>query len=542
VIAVIETNYKTRLPEILKITTSPGEKRMPKTTQQKIRTGLRPGPARWPGLAIAAVILAISFGITAWPAAARAQETESGVVAEAEALAREMAEVAQEADATARDEALRYAYALGTGGWGLPAEGTQVPQDIRIMQRIVQTALGEVEAPELPEAMKESGDLPDMPPGAFVYTPGDAEAAVVFRELAGRGWSIGGRDVTGFYMDGYGYLFTVKWQVSPRGGHLLFGDRAAERYMELGVLADEARRAAGERAAEEAEARAASEAERTLRLERERQHELQEAWEAWADEYRDRLAEALREVVALYGSTLKRATPDEAITFIADFGGGEDETVTVSTRRGQLTGASRAENLAAVQMSRGTTGVSDTLRTELKIMSEIIDSSLEVEGTGDTWTYAVGLGEARYFSGDSSYQYVPGYGVLFRKGARLNIATGLIRRATRERGSAGVNVETLREQLEQGTEEQRQAYTEHLADLKEKTSAVLATYGPTLTELNDSDWVGVFYNVGSAAGLLEGGISNFLVQATMADVRQAGAQADGATWLLSRLVTNEKQE
>jgi len=216
--------------------------------------------------------------------------------------------------------------------------------------------------------------------------------------------------------------------------------------------------------------------------------------------YRDSLAEALREVVALYGSTLKRATPDEAITFIADFGGGEDETVTVSTRRGQLTGASRDENLAAVQMARGETG------------------------------YAVGLDEARYFGGDSSYQYVPGYGALFRKGARLNMATQMIRRLNPDRRRSEVAFETFREQMEEGTEEQRQAYTAHLADLKEKTAEILATYGPTLTGMNDDDWVGVFYDVGSAAGLLEGGISNFLVQARMADVRQAGRQADGAAW------------
>ena len=246
--------------------------------------------------------------------------------------------------------------------------------------------------------------------------------------------------------------------------------------------------------------------------------------------------------MAQYGSTLKRAAPDEAITFIADFGGGEDETVTVSTRRGQLTGASRDENLAVVDMTRGETGVTDTLRTELKIMSEIIDSSLVPEETGDTWTYAIAYDEVRYFRGDSSFQYVPGYGVLFRKGARLNIATRLIRDAARGARASGVNVEAFREQLEEGTEEQRQAYTDHLADLKQTTAEVLATYGPTLTELNDSDWVGVFYNVGPAAGLLEGGISNFLVQARMADVRQAGAQADGGSWLLARLVTNETQE
>ena len=51
----------------------------------------------------------------------------------------------------------------------------------------------------------------------------------------------------------------------------------------------------------------------------------------------------------------------------------------------------------------------------------------------------------------------------------------------------------------------------------------------------------MYYNVGSAAGLLEGGISNFLVQARMADIRQAGNEPEGATWLAERLVTNERQ-
>jgi hypothetical protein len=403
----------------------------------------------------------------------------------------------------------------------------------------VETALREVEAPELPADLQASAESSDTP-GSFVYSTGDTEAVVMLEERGRRSWSIGGRDVTGFYMEGYGYLFTVKWQVSPMGNQFMRWDRAAERYMELAALADHARRAAD--TTDEAEARAAGEAERTLEQERDEFESQQAAWEEWAAVYRDALAGTLREVVAQYGSTLKRATPDEAITFIADFGGEDDETVTVSTRRGLLTGASRDENLAAVDLARGDTGVSDTLRTELKIMAEIIDSSLQVEGTGDTWAYAMDFEKMRYFGGDSSFQYVPGYGVLFRKGARLNMATQLIRGATRARRSSGVDVNTFREQMDEDTEEQRETYTEHLADLRQKTAEILATYGPTLTEMADDDWVGVFYNVGSAAGLLEGGISNFLVQATMADVRQAGAQADGATWLLDRLVTNEKQD
>jgi len=438
---------KTRMPETPRITTIPGVTKMTKTTQMtdsKNRKGLR----AWPMLAVTAGILAVSFGAAMAPTAAVAQD----------AAVAQTAVVAQE-DARAAREELRYAYALAPGGWSTGAESAQVPQDIRIMQRIVHTALGEVEAPELPDALNESGESSDMP-GAYVYDAGGSRGTLGTLWLAdtgGRGYSIGGRDVTGFYMQGYGYLFTVKWRVTAGGNRLTAYARAADRYLELNALAEHARRAAA--TSDEVEARAAGEAEQALEQERDRLEERQAAWEQWSAVYRDSLAEALREVVALYGSTLKRATPDEAITFIADFGGGEDETVTVSTRRGQLTGASRDENLAAVQMARGETGVSDTLRTELKIMAEIIDSSLQVERTDDTWFYAVGLDEARYFGGDSSYQYVPGYGALFRKGARLNIATQMIRRLNPDRRRSEVAFETFREQMEEGTEEQRQAYT-----------------------------------------------------------------------------------
>ena len=537
-----------KMSEIPKIPTIPRVSKMTKktqTTQSKNRKRLHAGPAPAPvprlALVVTAMILALSFGAATVPTAAEAQ---TAVEAQADARARENARQTARENAERRAyEEVSYAYALAPSAWSTGAEGGQVPQDIRIMQRIVHTALGEVEAPELSDALKESAETPEMP-GAYVYDAGNDEATLWLADTGNRGYSIGGRDVTGFYMQGYGYLFTVKWRVTPAGSRFryqfMYREEAADRLSELGVLAEHARQAA--EASDEAEARAAGEAERALDQERERQHEQQVAWEEWAADYRDSLAEALREVVALYGSTLKRAAPEEAITFIADFGGGEGETVTVSTRRGQLTGASRDENLVAVQMSKGETGVTDTLRTELKIMAEIIDSSLQVEGRGDTWAYAVDFDEVRYFGGDSSYQYVPGYGALFRKGARLNMATQMIRRLNPDRRQSELAVETFREQMEEGTEEQRQAYTEHLAELKEKTAEILATYGPTLTGMNDDDWVGVFYDVGSAAGLLEGGISNFLVQATMADVRQAGIQADGADWLLDHLVTNEKQE
>ncbi len=83
---------------------------------------------------------------------------------------------------------------------------------------------------------------------------------------------------------------------------------------------------------------------------------------------------------------------------------------------------------------------------------------------------------------------------------------------------------------------------QHLDTLKRKTVEVLAVYGPTLTELKDDDWVGVFYDVGSAAGLLNAGMENYLVQARMGDIRQAAAQSDPEAWLAQRVVTNERDE
>jgi len=429
-----------------------------------------------------------------------------------------------------------YGAAAPQAVWSVGGENPQVPQDIRIMQRIVSTALGEVDAPELPQVLQDSNaDSPD----SVLYSFGGNETRVVTVPRArGRVVGIGGRDVTGFYMQGYGYLFTVKWQVGRGGNGLFVSGVTMERLAELEMLQNEAQRAATSAQADEA--RAAGDAERALQDRREQLQQQQEAWDQWSAEYRGVLAQALREVVARYGSTLKRAAPEESITFIADFGGGEDETVTVTARRGQLTGASPDDNMSAVEMSKGGAGVSESLRTELKIMAEIIDGSLQGDTADNTWSYTTE--SARYFGGDSSYQYVPGYGVLFRKTARLNFATQVVAAIAESRSSGGVGVAPLRERIEQSTEEQREFYAQHLADLKDQTAAILATYGPTLTGLDDDAWVGIYYNVGSAAGLLEGGISNFLVQARMSDVRQAGSQADGAAWLLDRLVTNEKQE
>jgi hypothetical protein len=510
-----------------------------------------------PALIAAALTLTLSLGGAAVPAVAQAQAAGGAVVpaaAQAQAAggavvpAAAQAQAAGSARGSAQEQDARravetMAYVMPQVAWSQPAESSQVPQDIRIMQRIVQTALGEVAAPELPDVLQPDADAPDAPAVGYIGS-GDSSNATVWT-LSTRGnrvYSVGSRDTTGFYMPGYGYLFTVKWQVGRGGSNFVLStDVARARVVELNALAEEARRSAAAR--QGAEARAADEAERTLQQEREQVEAREAAWNEWSAQYRSLLAEALREVVAQYGSTLQRATPDEAITFMADFGGGEEETVTVSARRGELEGASREANLAAVRMSMGESGVSATLRTELKIREEIIDSSLQHDpGTNEVWI-AFGA-ENRYFGGSSSYQYVPGYGVIFRKSARLNMATQVIRDvnvAARQR-EGGVVVAPLRTRIEESTEEQRAAYAAHLEDLEQQTAEILAIYGPTLTQLGESDWVGVFYNVGSAAGLLEGGISNFLVQARMSDIRQAGNQADPATWLRDRLVTNERQD
>ena len=430
------------------------------------------------------------------------------------------------------------AYVIAGSSWSASSPGAQLPQDIRIMQRIVSTALGEVESPELPDALKLEAGAAGVR-GAYVYDAGDSGATVWTFAGAGDGvFSIGSRDVTGFYMQGYGYLFTLKWRVRPRGLSFLYSEETDERVSELNVLVDEARRAAA--APQPDEARAAGEAERALEQEREKLEQRQAAWEQWSAEYRDLLAEALRHVVAQYGSTLNRAAPEESITFIADFGGGESETVTVTARRGQLTGTNRDENLAAVQMNKGQAEVSGNMGMELKIMAEIIDTSLQAEGSDEVWfaTYD----QARYLRGDSSYQYVPGYGVLFRKSARLNLAYQVVSDVAPSGSEPAATAPSLRRRMKESTQEQLAVYAEHLTDLKQKTAEVMATYGPTLTEMDADAWVGVYYEVGPAAGLLEGGITNFLVQARMADIRQAAGETDGVAWLLEQLVTNEKQD
>jgi hypothetical protein len=369
-------------------------------------------------------------------------------------------------------------------------EPQNVPQDVRIMQNIVNTALSEVKAPELPKSL--AGDSAAARTGAIVSSSG--EGVYVYSGL--RGSSFFGRgDVSGFYMRGYGYIFTVHWPVGsafalPR--IVVANEGRTER-----IRTDDAR---------------------------------SKDFTAWADEYRQRLSDALRDVIAGYGSTLRRAQPGESITFLADFGGGDSASVTMTVKANVLHGTDVEANRGAIQISRGQGGMPPSLQKQIQIMSGIIDTSLH-PGDSDRSIYVSDFGT--YFGGRAEPQYVPGYGVFFRKTARLSTA----------RAWARVSTGTVRTQVIDSTEATaRKAYKAHLDTLRQETAQILATYGPTLTALKDDDWVGIYYDVGSAAGLLSGGMDNYLVQARMRDIRQAAAQSDPTAWLAQRLVTNEKEE
>lgn len=369
--------------------------------------------------------------------------------------------------------------------WDSPQD-QDVPRDVRIMRTIVSTALSQVEAPALPKELAADSAAGQR---AAVIAGGDRAVVIpsgshFFR----RG------DVSGFYMEGYGYLFTVSWPISSmvafnaQGSAWVRGERLLGEEVRSGPSAQ------------------------------------------WAAEYRQRLSDALRDVIAGYGSTLRRAGAGESITFIADFGAGNAATVTMTVRADALHGSDVEANRGAIQVSEGQAGVSERMRTQLAIMSQIIDTSLR-PGDAEGNLYVRDLDT--YFGGSAEAQHVPGYGVIFRKNARMNTA----------RAFAGISTSPiLVTTVDSVQTEARKAYREHLDTLRRRTGEILATYGPTLTELEDDDWVGVYYDVGSAAALLNGGMDNYLVQARMRDIRQASAQSDPAAWLAQRLVTNEKDE
>ncbi len=372
-------------------------------------------------------------------------------------------------------------------GWDASRD-QDVPQDVRIMQTIVSTALSQVEAPELPRELARDSAA-GRPASAKLEANGlyVASGSSVFR----RG------DVSGFYMAGYGYLFTVTWPISSM---LAFNAQAAGWARGEKLLAEKV--PSGPSA-------------------------------QWAAEYRQRLSDALRDVIAGYGSTLRRAEAGESITFIADFGAGDAGTVTMTVRADALRGSNVETNRGAIRVSQGQADVSERMRTQLKIMSQIIDTALRT-GDRDEHLYVANLGT--YFGGSADAQHVPGYGVIFRKNARMNTARAFATRALAEVPLTSIRAADV-DSLEA---EARGTYREHLDTLKRRSGEILATYGPTLTELEDDDWVGIYYDVGSAAALLAGGMDDYLVQARMGDIRQASAQGDPAGWLGQRLVTNEK--
>ncbi len=428
--------------------------------------------------------------------------------------------------------------------WYAPG-AQQVPQDVRVMQTIVSTALSAVAPPPLPKALAgdSTSDITDL------YAPP-------------RGPSLfGGGDVSGFYMKGYGYLFTVRWPVgrgiSFLGARLatlaasMAGQRAALEGEKAALEGQQAALASTMRELAKKEASAGQdsakrEMESLQRAQAELQRELgrptraerlqserarSKALSAWTAEYRQRLSDALRDAIAGYGSTLRRAGPGESITFIADFGGGDSASVIMTAKADALHGSSVAANRSAIQVANGQSGMSDHLRTQLEIMSRIIDTALQPRSSG---LFSMTDDQPVYLGGEAEPEYVPGYGVIFRKNARLNTAL-TVARYSFWHGTEQAAVDSAQRAA-------RKTYQQHLDTLKRETAEVLATYGPTLTGLQDGDWVGIYYDVGSAASLVSGGMEHYLVQARMRDIRQASTQSDPAAWLEQRLVTNERKE
>ena len=95
-------------------------------------------------------------------------------------------------------------------GWDA-SQPQDVPQDVRIMQTIVSTALSEVEAPETPDEPAVDSVTAPGALGTARLTYG--YGAVAYSTAVGSSF-FGRGDVSGFYMQGYGYLFTVRWPVA----------------------------------------------------------------------------------------------------------------------------------------------------------------------------------------------------------------------------------------------------------------------------------------------------------------------------------------
>ncbi|MFC1628713.1 hypothetical protein ACFL3H_06320 [Gemmatimonadota bacterium] len=455
--------------------------------------------------------------------------------------------------------------------WSMHGDEPQEPPEIRIMNRIIRAALEEVKAPELPEQLGESTN----PHRAYVTTGIALErrdTGYAFAPLPGNiQFLSGSQKVTGFYMEGYGYLFTVRWPIRQSnllstfaiggGDDLVISLQTQNRALEELLTQREQRsqRAVAGRAdvappVEEAER--AAEAEQAD-LERQQEMELlRENLAAWQSEFEDLIVDALKDVMATYGHTLHQAADDEKVTLIFQPGDEEEQNISLSVESGSLGGPGQKDAaLRAITVTRGSAESNPALKSQIRIMSEIIDAAFE-EGSSVNDYYAV-AGRSYYVGGNAHTQYIPGYGIIFTKSARMNFMTVLeavpvpnVPDPPGSRSGAG-NTETesrvtyrgmLSMTGEEASEASRERLREHFDNLKQKTAEVFATYGNTLTELKADEWVGINYEVGSSAGLLQSGVSNYMVLARMSDVLQALRQSDGVAWLLERLVTNEKMD
>lgn len=440
-------------------------------------------------------------------------------------------------------------------------ENPQEPPEIRIMSRIIRTALSDVEAPELPEEVVEKGKEAGLA-YADIGRLGDYTRQLVSVIPKAFEYSFGiysgSRKVSGFYMNGYGYLFTIRWPIrSSRlissfytgGRDLVLQLRAQNEVLEQLLIerSDRLRRSSEAAGAGREEEEQPEEEEGQEELKRQRE-ELARQIEAWKTEYENRLIEATKEVMATYGHTLHRAAPEESITFIFEQSDEDEDNITLTVKRGELGGPAEKERaLGAIRISRGSAETNPALKSQIRIMAEIIDAAFEYE---EEEQHVFVIERGAYFGGAARTQYIPGYGVIFRKNARMSpfaivgeMFTPAEPDEARMEARAATRGRVYTQVLEEATEESRQKIEEHLEKLKEKTAEILATYGTTLTELKDDEWVGINYEVGSAVGLLQSGMSNFLVLARMSHIREAARQGeDAADWLLERLVTNERTE
>lgn len=440
------------------------------------------------------------------------------------------------------------------------AEDQNQPPEIRIMSRIIQTALAGVEAPELPEELTERGEVGEL---AYVTTSRGFSGGWNVVPTAPLGYSTTRGKVSGFYMAGYGYLFTIHWPIRTSnllstfyrsdGENLVVQLQAQNKALEQLMIqrADRTRSrpaGTGTAVAEQTEEEVAAEREETVRKAR----ELEEGIEEWRSELEDRLVDSLKDVMATYGHTLHQAAPGESITFIFEQSNNDEDNISLSIEQSELAGPSEKDRaLSAIKVSRGNENFNSVLKEQVTIMAEIIDAAFEVEDENRFLMYISTSGT--YFGGEARTQYIPGYGVIFRKNARMNPfimmseapdvpapAADTERRVEERIRATTRGIVTL---IEEQHVESAEKMTRHLDMLKSKFAEIMTTYGTTLTELDDSEWCGINFEVGSAASLLQSGVSEYLVLVQMHRIREAaGHGTDAADWLKDHIVTNERQE